>query len=337
MILVTGATGMLGSHLIWHLLQNNNRVVATCRDMNKIALVEKVFKFYTSNAEEYLHRIDWVVTDFKSSSALENILPRITSIYHCAAYVSLTDTDPKNYDFNSQSTKLLVEMSLRMNIQKFCLVSSIATCGTTNEDTSVDENTAWIDTSLVSLYARSKYESEKIVWEGIQKGLNALIVNPGVIIGASANSSGSAQLFELIKKGLIFYTNGGSGYVDVRDVVKIMVRLTTENHMNEKFIIVAENCKTKQILDSIADEMKLKRPYIRIGSYSMIIVAYLLGFVGKILDFKPKIDLRFAKTSTNIQKYNATKIKKLLNYEFISISQSIREVSVFLGKDQSKN
>jgi len=74
-------------------------------------------------------------------------------------------------------------------------------------------------------YSISKYESEMEVWRGIAEGLNAVVVNPSVIIGKNAGNKGSGKLFELVRKGLRYYTPGSIGVVDVEDVAKVMIQL----------------------------------------------------------------------------------------------------------------
>jgi dihydroflavonol-4-reductase len=331
MILVTGATGMVGAHLIWHLLQENERVTATRRHSSQLHNIRSIFLFYTPNPDDYLSRIDWIILDLNDAFSVNEALRGATVVYHCAAYVSLTSSTKHDFEINIASTRNLVEASLTNRVNKFCFVSSIASCGKGHGEKWVDETLPWSDTKNTSEYSRSKYYSEMEVWNGIKQGLDAVIVNPGVIIGASGSITGSSQLFEMIKNGLEVYTNGGSGYVDVRDVVKIMILLTTRNISGEKFILVAENCSNKEVFAMIADGFNIRRPFIRIGKLPMMAVAYLMIAAGKLFNFTPSIDLRMARTSSNREYYNSSKVKRLLGYEFIPINKSIEDVCKFMG------
>ena len=82
------------------------------------------------------------------------------------------------------------------------------------------------------------------IWRGKQEGLNAVIVNPGVIIGPSFKEQGSGKLFKNVKNGMPFYTKGNTGFIAVTDVVKIMFDLVKSEIKNERFILIAENGKS---------------------------------------------------------------------------------------------
>ena len=332
MILVTGATGMVGAHLIWHLLQQQDRVTAVKRESSQLENIQYIFGFYTTDPEQYLKRIDWVILDLGDFNAVKQTLANIDTVYHCAAHVSLTINDKQAFESNIKSTKNLVDACLINGVRKFCFVSSIAACGKSDNNQWVDETIQWTDTQHTSEYARSKYLSELEVCNGMKQGLQAVIVNPGVIIGVSQSKSGSSQLFHAIKNGLKVYTNGGSGYVDVRDVVKIMIALTQGTSTMERYIIVAENCSTKDALSMIADGFQLTRPYICAGKYTMMAVAYVLQVASKLFNFVPAMDIRMARTSSNRTYYDASKIKNLLHYEFIPLRTAIDDVCSYMTK-----
>ena len=256
MILVTGGTGLVGGHLLWHLLQNNDRIIAIRRSSSNLKPIHSIFSFYGSDYEDFLSRIEWRIADVLDSNSLEVAMHDVTVVYHCAAIVTLGNGGTDMLNTNISGTKNIVNAALKSNIKKLCFVSSIAACGKAENQNEVDENTPWNDKIQNSQYARSKYYSEQEIWNGISRGLDAVIVNPGVILGFSGTNTGSSQLFAEVKKGLLFYTNGGSGYVDVKDVVKTMILLTNSEVRNERFILVSENCTNKHILSMMADGFK---------------------------------------------------------------------------------
>ncbi len=334
MILVTGATGMVGAHLIWHLLQQHQKITATRRHTSQLDNIVSTFKFYTNDPQQYLDRIDWIILDLNDHHVVNQALVKADTVYHCAAFVSLTNSDKQVFETNINSTKHLVDACISNGVKRFCFVSSIAACGKSETDKWVTESIPWKDSPHTSEYARSKHLSELEVWNGIAQGLDAVIVNPGVIIGVSSSTTGSSQLFHLIKKGLKVYTKGGSGYVDVRDVVKIIIQLTEQNISGERFILVAQNCTNKEVFAMIADGLKLTRPFIYMGKYPLILVAIMMKVAGKLLNFTPSIDLRMARTSSNRAYYDASKIRDLLHYDFIPISKSIKDVCEFMDNSE---
>lgn len=326
MIAVTGATGMVGGHLLWHLLLQNNNVVAFKRRNSNLAALEKIFSFYTKNPAEKMQLIQWRNVDITDTSSIEAGLEGIKSIYHCAAVVSLSSNSEDIIQTNVEGTRNIAEAAIKLEIERFCFVSSIAACGNAAFGELIDENTPLSSLETRSTYSRSKYLSEQVIKGAISKGLNAVIVNPGVILGFSGTSSGSSELFARVRKGLPFYTTGGSGYIDVRDVVKIMIALTNQHISGENYILIAENCSNQQILNAIADGYQKKRPFIKIGYRLMYILGLTNEWLGKITGKQPTISRSLAKSATSRSWYSNKKITDLLQYKFCPIYDCIQDI-----------
>lgn len=333
MILVTGGTGLVGGHLLWHLLQENNRVVAIRRSSSNLNPLRAIFSFYTANPDEYLARIDWRKADVLNPKSLQDALQGISIIYHCAAIVIPGVGGDSLLDTNVIGTRNVVRAALETYVKKFCFVSSIAACGQSDITEIIVENSIWTDSPNRSLYSRSKYYSEQEVWKGIRRGLNAVIVNPGVILGVSGIDTGSSQLFSQVQKGLLFYTNGGTGYIGVSDVVTAMLVLTKSEISGARFILVAENCSNKEILCWMADGLGKRRPFIGVGKKLLWLVGLLSEGLGKVFRFRPLIDRATARTATNRKYYSSNKIENSIGFTFTPIEQCIREVCDFRLKN----
>ena len=223
MILVTGGTGLLGSHLLLELARSGKNVRALKRKSSNISQVRKVFLYYVQNADELLQNIEWFEGDLLDFGSIEDSLEGVKEIYHAGAVVSFYPSDHKSMlKVNIEGTANLVNLALEKAISKFCYVSSVSTLGRADNLGLTDEETYWKASNKNSQYAISKYGAEREVWRGIEEGLNAVIVNPSVILGPGDWKSGSPAFFSRIGKGLKFYTSGINGFVDVRDVSKAM-------------------------------------------------------------------------------------------------------------------
>lgn len=332
MILVTGATGLVGGHLLWHLLQKEEKIVALKRKTSNLKPLRTIFSFYSKDPDEYLKKIEWRNADIINLESLRVAMLGITRVYHCAAVVSLGKGDDTLMDTNVLGTRNVVSVALENKISKFCFVSSIAACGFADKGEMITEETPLEKSDHKSLYAISKYKAEQEVWSAIQKGLNAVIVNPGVILGVSGTSSGSSLIFEQSMKGILFYTLGGSGYVDVQDVVKVMLLLMESDISGERFILISENNSNKEILTMMAVGFKKPRPFIDVNKNFLTLAGVLVEGAGKLFGFKPVIDRSFAVSATNRSYYSAQKIKNALDYRFKPISQCIQEVCAFMLK-----
>jgi nucleoside-diphosphate-sugar epimerase len=329
MILVTGGTGLVGAHLLWHLLQQNKRIIAIRRATSNCDALRRVFSFYTPDPDEFLIRIEWITADVLELGSLSEAFKNVLEVYHCAAAVSIGKGGSEMTDINVVGTRNVVEAAITGGVTKFCFVSSIAACGRATANSQIDENYVWIDNSNRSVYSRSKYYAEHEVWKGIERGLNAVIVNPGVILGVSPHGEGSAQLFALVQNGLQFYTNGGTGYVDVQDVVQVMIQLMVKNVSSERFILVSENCRNKDVLNWIADGFDKPRPFIPIGKNLFLIVGLVAQVLSRFFGYASPINTSMARTATHRDYYSSSKITTVLNYTFKPVQHTISEICTF--------
>ena len=281
MILVTGATGFIGSYLMCHLAEKNIFPIATFRhESNKNVVLER-FKSKFPDAEERFKKIRWRKADFRNFPSLKDALVGITHIYHCAGYISLAQKDFKKLvEINQKGSAYLVDLCLEYAIEKLVYVSSIAALGNDPTIKIIDENTPWDNATDKTPYAYSKYGGELEVWRGIQEGLNAVIVNPGIVLG---EGSPIEPLFNRYKNGLRWYTKGTNGYVGIMDVIHVMDQLMNAPIKAERFILVSENWSGKTIATQLlkAGNQKIKPKAIpKTLVYLVWSMEHLLQFLG---------------------------------------------------------
>jgi nucleoside-diphosphate-sugar epimerase len=327
MILVTGGTGLVGSHLLFDLITKGEKVRALKRASSKIELVRKTFAYYSDKADELFDKIEWFDGDMLDHFSLEDALEGIEYVYHCAALVSFRKEDKKNMiDINVEGTRNLVDACLDAKIKKFCMVSSIAALGSPEEgEDTVTEKTPWSPEEKRSGYSVSKFQSELEIWRGIEEGLNAVIVNPSIILGPGQWDKGSSLLFSTVAKGLKYYTKGVTGYVDVRDVSKSMVQLMESEISKERFILNGEDCSYEFIFKSIAKHLGMEGP-TKYASPKMTEFGWRLALVKSIFLFqKSGFTKETARASHNVKYFSNQKIKDALNFEFIPIEKSIKD------------
>ncbi len=334
MILVTGGTGLVGSHLLYHLSLENDKIIALYRTKEKLKAVKKVFSYYAGNYEYLFSKISWIVADITDIPSLQNVFENtISRVYHCAALVSF---DPKDYhkmrQTNIEGTANIVNLSIEHKIHKFCFVSSIAAIGDAVGNNFVNEENEWIDNGDKHGYAITKYGAEMEVWRGSQEGLDVVIVNPGVILGSGFFNEGSGKLFSQVYNGFKFYTDGITGFVGVKDVVNAMIQLTESTIFNERFILVSENKSFKDILFCIADNFNVKKPSIMATPLMTSIFWRVDWLLTLITGKKPTMTKNSAKSSHNIEVYDASKIINTLNFEFQKIDDNIKEICLEFQK-----
>lgn len=334
MILVTGGTGLVGSHLLYFLLKENDTVRAIHRKSSNINSVKKVFSYYTETSEELFKRIDWVEADIIDVPALTEAFKGITHVYHAAAYISF---NPKHYrklkKANIEGTANVVNLSLLHKVKKLCYVSSIATLGKTDDGTLITEETHWIPEENNNVYSITKYGAEMEVWRGTQEGLDAVIVNPGVIFGSGYWNSGSGVIVKMADKQIPFYTSGGVGMVDVQDVVSIMIQLMKSNIVNQKYILVGKNIYHRELLSELAVLLHKKPPRKSIAKWKLVVFSNLDWFFNKIFRTKRKLLRPTVDSLYKTSFYDASKITTDLNFQFTHYRETLRRVAENYSKD----
>ena len=330
MILVTGGTGLVGSHLLFKLVSNNEIVRAIYRREKTLKRVKHIFSYFSDDAESLFNKIEWIEADLNDIPKLEDVFRDISLVYHCAAFVSF-EPDKENVlrKINIEGTANIVNLCISNSIQKLCYVSSIAAIGHhNNPEKLIDEDTVWNPEDDNSVYAISKYGAELEVWRGTQEGLDAVIVNPGIILGAGYwNGGSSGSLFKQIHRGMKYYVNGVTGYIDVWDVVNIMHLLMESDVTNERFILVSENLSFKVFQTKVAENLKVKPPYREAKPWLLNIVWRLDWLQFQLLGKRRRLSKQAAKSATTVTKYDNSKLEKTLNYQFKPIDESISEVS----------
>ncbi|MDI5893839.1 NAD-dependent epimerase/dehydratase family protein [Flavobacterium algoritolerans] len=331
MILVTGGTGLVGAHLLLHLIESRSigseKVRAIYRSLASMEKTKSLFATYKK--ESLFEQIEWIPADITEVPSLEIAFQNIDTVYHCAALISF---DPKDEDAlrktNIEGTANIVNFCIAFGIKKLCFVSSIATLGDLlPHEKFITEETEWNPEKPHNDYAISKYGAEMEIWRGQQEGLDVIIVNPGVILGPGFREQGSGQLFTKVKNGLKFYTLGSTGFVAVTDVIRMAHQLMQSEIKNERFTLIAENSVFRDILNSMADALGVKKPEIHAKPFFMEMLWRLDWFISNVLQQKRKLSQTTAKASYSTTIFSNQKIKDTLKTDFINIHQYIKEIS----------
>ncbi len=261
MILVTGATGLVGSHLLLKLIEKDRVLVALYRSESKKNSTLGFLKERTKSAK--VAEIIWRKGDVCNQPSLAVAFEGITHLYHCAAFISFAHYKQETLmEVNQQGTTNLVNLAIKHQLKKIAYISSIAALGSDTTSDSIDESTPWNADQDHTPYAYSKFGAELEVWRATQEGVPAVIVNPGVILGTGVEGNPLELLCNQIDNHLLFYPKGATGYVTVEDVVQVLTDLMDSEIKNERFILVAENWSYEQMLRRIALIRKKRPPRI---------------------------------------------------------------------------
>ena len=326
MKLVTGGTGIVGSRLLFDLTKAGQQVRATYRSKKSIETTRQAFSHYSG--QEFFDLIEWVEGDILDITSLAKAMEGIDEVYHCAALVSFNPKDrEKLMQVNVEGTANMVNIALDLEIRKFCHVSSTAAIGKTANGELCNENTIWKLSDQPSHYSVSKYYAEQEVWRATEEGLNAVIVNPCIVIGQGEWGRSSTSFFPQVWKGLKLYSPGGNAFVDVRDVSLSMIRLMDSNISKKRFLVVGENMLYKDFLQMVADALNKPRPSIQAKPWMAEIGWRALKILSLLTASSSIITKETARSAMRKNYFSNEKIQQELDMEFTPISLSVKDTA----------
>ncbi|PSL49360.1 nucleoside-diphosphate-sugar epimerase [Chitinophaga niastensis] len=325
MILVTGGTGFLGSYLIRSLVAAGKPVRALYR------------KQPSPRLQDISDKIEWVPGDILDVCALEDAMVGITQVYHCAAVVSFQSGDKSSLlKVNAEGTANVVNMALDAGVKKLLHVSSVAAIGRAKENRPVNEDCEWEESKNNSQYSISKFQGEMEVWRGIAEGLDAVIVNPSIILGAGFWEEGSGTLLKNAWKEFPFYTQGVTGFVDVQDVIKAMIQLMDSDISGERFILSAGNWGYHQLFTEMAHALGKKPPHIAAKPWMAEAVWRMEKVKGLFTGRHPLITKETARSAQLKVYYENNKLLSALpGFGFRPLEDTIKEISAAFLKERS--
>lgn len=336
MVFVTGATGLLGSHLLYFLLHAGHEVLALRRKKSDIDVVKAVFSQYPEGKELW-PRVRWVEGDVLHGETVAGPVRQSEVVFHCAAVVSFTAADKECLqETNLRGTGNIADLCIEHGV-RLCYVSSIAALGDAlRPGELIDECTPVIEGREHSVYSHSKSEAEQIIWNYIARGLNAVIVCPSIILGAGLWKRSSAQLYFTAARGIPFYTKGVSGYVDVRDVCELMVRLAGDSRLKgERFVLNGGNHSYRHLFTVIARANGKRPPYIYLRPWMTELAWRSLALVGRLTARKMAFTRETARSSQRCSCYSSARILALYpDFHFYTIEETVEHIRLAWITDQ---
>jgi nucleoside-diphosphate-sugar epimerase len=313
-VLVTGATGLLGSWISKELAESGHQVSALKRSESK--------KPYFLDK---LEKLQWVEGDLLDPLQMEKILEEIDWIIHCGALVSTKQSERElMYQTNVTGTQIIVDLALQQEKEYFLHVSSVAAVGRPKDQKLIDEETTWEESKYITHYARSKYLAEKEVWRGFSEGLKGSIINPSVILGPGNWDHSSGRFFGYVQKEGRFLTSGALNIVDVRDVSRASLRLLDEQIIGERFILNSDNLTYTEFFQQIAKSFQKRAPWMKLGKAFLRFLKIPENILAFVLRKDPFLTRDMVNNFFSSHKFSSEKFQNRFNFSFIRTEESIK-------------
>jgi dihydroflavonol-4-reductase len=312
-VLVTGATGCIGSNLIIELLRLGYNVRAFHRTSSNTITLKDV-------------NVECSLGDILNKESLHKAMVGCDTVFHTAALVTFwKNKRVEQLEVNVQGTKNVVETCLDLGIEKLVHISTIAALGYRTDNQLIDERTVYNWGTRYS-YRYTKHLAELEVLKGVDKGLNATIINPSIIIGARDINAHGGTIVREIKRGRIpFYPKGGMNIVSVHDVVVGMISAANVGRSGERYILGGVNMTNKEVFELAAKVLDGKAPKLEAPTWLVKTTAKVFDIFGDITGIKPPLTSDLAAAVGLYNWYSIEKAKRELGYTPTSIENAIRE------------
>jgi len=248
-VLVTGGTGFLGSRIAAALLQRGDTVRVLRRENSSLVGLEGL-------------GVEHVIGDVLDPIAVAKAVAECALVFHVAAISSYWRSQRDQiYRVNVEGTRTVMEACLDAGVPRVVHTSSVAAIGIPPAGTVATEATRFDAQSASFAYADSKHRAEGEVYAAIERGLTAVIVNPGIVVGAGDHYliSGSIVV-EYARRSVPAVPPGGACVVDVEAVVAGHLGAATRGRTGERYILGGENLTYKQIAATIVDVAGRRAP-----------------------------------------------------------------------------
>jgi dihydroflavonol-4-reductase len=322
LILVTGASGLLGQHLLEALSRQPLPVIGL---------------YNTRKPSVQYSNLTWRQCDLLDVFEVEEVMRGITQVYHCAAIVSY---DPKMrmhmINSNVAATANVANAALEAGVSKLIHVSSIATLGRNaiqSVGTLISEETYWEESKANSAYAESKFQSEMEVWRAMAEGLNAAIVNPGIILGEGDWNKGSSKLMQIVYNEFPWFTEGSTAWVDVKDVAAAMILLMNSDVSEERYILSAGNFPYKEVFTEMANALDRRPPHKHASPFMTEIVWRTELLKSRLSGNEATITKETSRAAQSVVSYDNDKfLKQFPEFSYHSLNATIQRMAAAFRK-----
>lgn len=308
-VLVTGATGMVGSELTRQLLDEGAAVRILRRTSSSLDLLG-------SAATEVEHAIG----DIRDYESVARAMKGVDHVYHTAGFIGFGGR--REYEqlraINVEGTANVVNAALRSDVVRLVHTSSMAAFGRPERPHGmIDEGAAWTPSRQNSRYAESKYEAELEVHRGVAEGLDAVIVNPSLIFGIGKPGENTREIVEKVRRGRFpGIPVGGTNVVDVRDVARGHRLAMLHGRTGERYFLGGENLSWESILQILADALNVAPPSRHVPPTLAMGIAWVMEAVAALSRSRALISRETVRTANRFYRYSNRRAVEELEWSF---------------------
>ena len=305
-VLVTGASGFVGSAVVRQLLARGERVRVLVRPASDRRNVSGL-------------AVEIVEGDLRQASSLAAACAGCSALYHVAADYRLWTRDPRElYASNVEGTRNLMRAALGAGIPRIVYTSSVATLGLHGDGSPASEDSPVGLANMIGHYKRSKFLAERAVDELVaREGLPAVIVNPSTPIGPhDVKPTPTGRMIRDAAAGRIpAYVDTGLNLVHVEDVARGHLLAFEHGQVGRRYILGGEDMALRDILAAIARHAGRRPPRVRLprsALYPVAMVAEAWAWVTR--GDEPQVTLDGLRMSRKKMFFDSGRARRELGY-----------------------
>jgi len=310
-VLITGGTGFIGSNLALRLLQLGCKVKILRRPDSDLRAIRGI-------------DVEHIIGDVRDPASLQLAMRGCDTVFHTAAVVTFArKKGDLQHEVNVIGTRNVVDACIVTGVERLVHTSSIAAIGYPETGELATEETPF-NQEQHSGYKLSKHLAEKEVIAGVARGLNAVIVNPSVVMGERDLHLHGGQLIIEIKNGRVpFYIDGGMSVVYVGDVANGHILAAQKGRRGERYILAGNNMTHKDIFRRTAKLVGGRSPFAKLPISLLRLGAAVIERLCNAIGTEPIVSSDLVAGAGLFHWFSSEKATRELGYSITSFDEAI--------------
>jgi dihydroflavonol-4-reductase len=250
-VLVTGGSGMLGAHILRHLLSAGFTDITATYHQHENNI--------PADLREYIR---WEPLALPDLGAVNDLVQGHAYVIHNAGFISYRKSDKATLlDVNQEGTRQIANACLAEQTEHLIYIGSIASLGKEKNGVTLNELSPWLDNGFSTNYGLSKYLGELEVWRAHGEGLPVSVVLPSLVIGSGPMASTSMQMVHRVEHAPPFYPGGQTGFIAANDIASFITMLLQKEITGERWLMSAADLSYQKLYAIIQEALGAQRKF----------------------------------------------------------------------------
>jgi dihydroflavonol-4-reductase len=310
-ILVSGAGGFVGGALVPLLAAEGHAVRAMHRPGSPPGAAGGV---------------EWVAGDLLDQASVLAALRGVDAVVHLAALVSFHAGDAaRSFQVNAEGTRRLAAAAREAGVRRFLHVSTVAAVGYSDRPEVLDETAPYNFGKLRIPYCDSKRAAELAVLAEVERGLDAVIVNPSSMFGPGDRRKAEGSLLDAAFRGrILLCPPGGINVADVRDVARGCLQALARGRRGERYILGGENLSGRQLLATVCGALGRRAPRWSLPPAAGRALAAAASAWERLRPLRPPVTAQILRLAPRFMWYSSAKAERELGYRAGPVDAAVR-------------